>query len=123
MGSKRCPICGRFFEPDIRNRRRQQYDSRRCAKKAKQRYDQLYQRELDATAEGKFGKREKARQYRQRVDWARLMRYRRKADPRSTARLNRKAARRYYQRHREQILQKRRQQRAGRKAAQTPRSQ
>lgn len=78
---------------------------------------------MDATVEGRACKREKNRQYRQRVDWTRQMRYRRKADARRTARINRQAAQRYYWRNRDPIVQKRREQRARRKASRKARSQ
>jgi hypothetical protein len=120
---KRCVVCGRSYVAGRRNVRRQKYCRARCARAAKRRSDRLYHQQADATAEGRLAKRVKGRQYRERVDWVRLLRYWRKAHPLATARTNRGAARRYYERHREQILNKRRRQRAMAKAVAGPRSQ
>jgi hypothetical protein len=67
-------------------------------------------------------KREENRRYRKSVDWARYIRFWRKADPYRRQALERKRARRYYQRHAEQIRAKARVRRAGKKAADGSRS-
>jgi len=89
-----CAICGRWFRPDRRSRSHQRYGSRRCAKKAQ----------------------------RERLGWADYMRYWRKAKPEERAAQERERAHSYYERHREAILEKRRRQRAARKALPKARS-
>ena len=67
-------------------------------------------------------KREENRQYRKRVDWARYMRFWRKADPYRRLALERRRARRYYERHASQIRTKAKLRRACKKAVQRARS-
>jgi len=50
------------------------------------------------------------------------MRFWRKADPEHVSKLNREKCRRYYQQHREQLLEKRRQQRGARQRVRATRS-
>jgi hypothetical protein len=123
LAARRCAICGRRFRPDVRNQRHQRTCSPRCAQEAKRRYDRAYHRQANGTPEGRTCKRIKNREYREQQDWTRMMRYRRKADPQRAARLDRKAARRYYWRHRDRILQQRREKRADQKALRRARSQ
>jgi hypothetical protein len=59
-------------------------------------------------------KRENART-RERLGWAEYMRYWRKANPRQRSKVNRAKCQLYYEQHREEILRKRREQRAAKK--------
>jgi hypothetical protein len=116
----RCAVCGRSFCPDRRNRGRQSYCSRRCRREAKRRYDRKYHRAYRRTWDGRLHRREQHRRYRGKVGWSRYVRYWRKRDSYRTEVRERKRARRYYERHREEILAKRRRQRVVQKASREP---
>ncbi len=118
----RCAICGRCLRPDPRSARHQRY-CRRCRKKAKRAHDRAHKQLYRETGLGKEQRKRESQKRRERLGWADYMRYWRKADAVRSVRIDREAARRYYERHREAIVQKRRQQRAARKALQKARSQ
>jgi hypothetical protein len=114
--ARRCAICGRVFRPKPRSRKYQKYCSRPCAKHAKRQRDRLHKQRYRETGLGREQRHRENERYRNDVGWAEYMRYWRKADARRTARQERQRAGRYYQRHREQIQAKRREQRAAQKA-------
>ena len=118
----RCVVCRRAFEPDPRCGRRQRCCSRRCSRKHARLRRREYQRGYRAEKEAPAHKREENLQYRARVDWARYIRFWRKADPYRRLALERKRARRYYYLHAEQIRAKAKLRRARKKAIDEARS-
>lgn len=113
---RRCAVCHRWFHPDVRSVGHQKYCSRRCAKKAKRERDRLHKKRYRETGLGQQQRRRENRRTRERVGWAPYMRYWRKAEPATRAAQERERARRYYRTHREEILQKRRERRAQKRA-------
>jgi hypothetical protein len=123
LAFRRCPVCGRFLRAIVRGRRRQHYDRPQCARQAKLDRDRQYQREARRTREGRTAKGVENEATRTRLGGTEYMRFWRKAHPEHAAKLNRRHCQRYYEQHRAQILEKRRQQRAARQRARTARSQ
>ena len=119
----RCTICGRSFRPEPRSRHHQRTCSKGCRKKARRERDREHKRLYRDTGLGREQRRRESEKRRERLGWADYMRYWRKADAVRSVRIDREAARIYYRRHREAIVEKRRQQRAARKALQKARSQ
>jgi hypothetical protein len=117
VGPRRCPVCGRFLPAFVRARRRLHYDRAQCARQAKLDRDRQYQREARRTTEGRTAKRVENEATRDGLGWAEYLRFWRKAHPEDVAELNRRAARRYYHKHRAQILAQRRLARSCKKAA------
>lgn len=72
--------------------------------------------------EARSHKRDENRRYREHVDWARYIRFWRKADPHRRLALERKRARRYYQVHADEIRAKAKLRRARKKAVAGSRS-
>jgi len=99
-----------------RHRRNRKY-CRRCAKEVKREYDRQYKQDYRAKPAGKEQRQRESHKRRARLGWSDYMRYWRKADSWRVAAQERARAKRYYARHRAQILAKRRAQRAARKAA------
>lgn len=83
----------------------------------------MHKKEYRATGLGREQRKRESRKRREHVGWAEYMRFWRKADPRRAARLNRVACRRYYQQHRDELLEKRRLKRAAQKQLRKTRSQ
>ena len=120
MASRRhCVRCGKRLRFNASHRRNRKY-CRSCAKQAKREYDRQYKRDYRAKPCGKEQRQRESRKRRARLDWSEYIRYWRKADSWRVAAQERARARSYYQRHRAEILAKRRAQRAARKAAQQP---
>lgn len=107
----RCPICGRWFRPDVRSVGHQKYCSPRCSKKAKRRRDREHKKRYRDTGLGAEQRRRESTKRRNKADWARYMRAWREADPERRAKQARQQARQYYEKHRAQLLRKRRAQR------------
>ncbi|MDI7269314.1 MAG: hypothetical protein QME96_15095, partial [Myxococcota bacterium] len=61
--------------------------------------------------------------YRETNDWTQYMRYWRKRESDRAARIDRAAAAKYYERHRDEVLARRRDRRRPRTASRTPCSQ
>lgn len=119
---RRCAICDRSFRPNVRSRTHQHYCSRRCAKKAKRERDREHKRLYRDTGLGQEQRKRESQKRRERVGWAQYMRYWRRAEPDRRLAQERKRAQRYYERHRDAMVTKRRQQRAARKVAAQARS-
>lgn len=113
---RRCALCGRHFHPERRNQKRQKYCSRRCAKKAKRDRDREHKRLYRDTGLGHEQRRRESEKRREQLGWAEYMRYWRKAEPDERAGQERQRQRRYYAKHRDEIVAKRRAQRAARRA-------
>jgi hypothetical protein len=75
-----------------------------CRLRAKRNRDREHKRRYRETGQG----REQRRRERERLDATRYQRFWRKAHATDAARLNRQAARRFYERHRDAILRKQR---------------
>jgi hypothetical protein len=112
-----------MFRPDPRSRRHQRYHSRRCAKKAKRERDRLHKKAYRATGLGREQRKRENERTRDRLGWTEFMRFWRKADAVRAARLDRNAAQRYYERHRDQIVEKLRLKRAAQRRLRKARSQ
>ena len=109
--------CDQPLRVTARHRRNRKY-CRRCAKEVKREYDRQYKQDYRAKPAGKEQRQRESHKRRARLGWSDYMRYWRKADSWRVAAQERARAKRYYARHRAQILAKRRAQRAARKAAQ-----
>lgn len=117
-----CAVCGHAYQPEPRSWRHQRYCSKRCARKAKRERDRIHKQRYRETGLGREQRRRENERYRDQVGWTEYMRYWRKADSGRRAGQERKRAERYYERHREPILQKRRETRVAQKAAKKARS-
>jgi hypothetical protein len=117
LAAPRCAVCGRFFSPDIRSGCHQRYCRAKCARQVKRQRDREYQRHERHTPEGQVAKYVENRATRARLEWSAYMRFWWKADAERAARIQRAAAARYYQWHREEILRRKRQRRLRTKAA------
>jgi hypothetical protein len=115
-------VCGRRFTPDPRRGVLQRCCSRKCRREWKRRYDREYLRAYRALPDAPKAKREENLRYRARVDWARYMRFWRKAEAYRRPALERKRAQRYYERHAEEIRAKAKSRRASKKAVERSRS-
>jgi hypothetical protein len=113
LAARRCTICGKHFRPDPRARRQQRCCSRRCSKKLKRQRDRRHKQRYRETGLGKEQRKRENQTQRERLGWNDYMRFWRKAEPKERSHQERERARRYYQAHRDEILAKRRQQRAG----------
>jgi hypothetical protein len=111
-----CVKCDKPLRFDASHRRNRKY-CRRCAKEVKREYDRQYKQDYRAKPAGKEQRQRESHKRRARLGWSDYMRYWRKADSWRVAAQERARAKRYYARHRAQILAKRRAQRAARKAA------
>ncbi len=120
--ARRCAVCGRAYQPEPRSWRHQKYCSKECARKAKRQRDRKHKRSYRETGLGREQRRRESEQRCRRIGWAEYMRYWRKSDAARATQLNRAALRRYYARHRDEILRKRRQQQAAQKALAEARS-
>lgn len=105
-----------------RRGRRPSYCSARCRREAKLRRDRRYREDYRQHDGAQQHKAEENRRYREAVDWARYVRYWRKADPEKRGPGERVRAWRYYWKHREQILAKARVRRLHKKQSETTRS-
>jgi len=117
LAFRSCTICGRHFRPDPRARCQQRCCSRRCSRKLKRQRDRVHKQRYRDTGLGKEQRRRESEKRREAVGWDAYMRAWRKAEPEERARCERDRARRYYDAHREEILAKRRRQRAEKQSA------
>jgi hypothetical protein len=108
--------CGKRLRFDASHRRNRKY-CRRCAKQRKREYDQQYKQDYRDKPAGKAQRQRESRKRREQLDWATYMRFWRKAEPAVRAAQERARAKTYYERHRDEILAKRRAQRRARKVA------
>lgn len=120
---RRCAICGKSFEPDQRARLQQKCCGRRCSKKLKRQRDKIHKQRYRETGLGKEQRRRDNQVQRERLGWNAYMRVWRKAEAKKRSRQERERARCYYQNHRDQTLDKRRQKRAESKDVQKPSSE
>ena len=107
MALKRCVICGKAFSPDRRSRLQQKCCGRRCSRRLKHRRDRVHKQRYRETGLGQEQRKRENKTYRERVGWNEYMRFWRKAEPKKRARKERERARRYYKKHKAEILQKR----------------
>jgi len=112
MDSLVCVICGDSFVPDPRSARQQKCCSKACSKARKRLRDKFHKQRYRESGLGQEQKKRENRSTRQRLDWRRYKRFWRKADSYRHNAQERARAKRYYQKNKARILEKRRQKRA-----------
>ena len=111
---RQCVACGKRLRFDRSHRRNRKY-CRRCAKAAKQERDREHKQRYRDTGLGREQRKRDNQRTRGRLGWNDYMRFWRKAEPKVRAKQERARARRYYEKHRADILEKRRRVRVARK--------
>jgi hypothetical protein len=112
MDSLVCVICGESFVPDPRSARQQKCCGKACSKALKRLRDKLHKQRYRETG---LGQDQRGREYGRRGQnepRAEYMRFWRKADSYRRNAQERARAKRYYQKYKARILEKRRQKRA-----------
>lgn len=98
MAAGRCSTCGRFIP------RKQRYCGPKCARQLKRKRDREHKRNYRDTGLGRAQREQEARV--RRVPQRHYMRGWRGRNRQRAHRLDREAAARYYERHREEVLQR-----------------